>query len=73
MEHYIATHAHADERMAEYKETRLRAECHAMRYGFVKKWFLAAYPQIDDYTPQQFIEEQTIVRNTASVELPLAA
>ena len=73
MEHYIATHAHADERMAEYKETRLRAQCHAMRYGFVKKWFLAAYPQIDDYTPQQFLEEQTVVRANAGAELPLVA
>jgi len=73
MEYYISTHPHAEERMAEYKETRLRAECHAMRYGFVKKWFLAAYPQIDDYTPQQFIEEQTAIRTGTISELPLVA
>lgn len=71
MEHYIATHPHAKERMAEYQECRLRAECHAMRYGHVKSWFLSAYPQIDDFTPQQFFEEQNTIK--ANAELPLAS
>lgn len=58
MEHYISTHPHAAERMAEYNECRLRAECHSMRYGHIKSWFLNAYPEIDDFTPQMFLEEQ---------------
>jgi hypothetical protein len=69
MEHYIATHPNAELRMAEYRECRLRAECHAMRYGHVKSWFLSAYPQIDDFTPQQYFEEQ----NTIKTGLPLVA
>jgi hypothetical protein len=54
MEYYISTHENADERMAEYKEKRLRAECHSMKYGHIKKWFLSTYPQIDDFTPEDF-------------------
>lgn len=70
MEYYISTHSHAEERMAEYKEKRLRADCHSMRYGYIKKWFLEAYPQIDDFTPKQFLEHQAIIKQKA--ELPLA-
>ena len=58
MEHYIMTHDNAEARMAEYKEIRLRAECHDMKYGNIKKWFLSAYPKIDDFTPQDFEREQ---------------
>ena len=58
MEYYISTHKNADERMAEYNEMRLRAECHSMKYGHIKKWFLSAYPQIDDFTPEDFQKEQ---------------
>ena len=54
MEYYISTHQNADVRMAEYNEMRLRAECHSMKYGHIKKWFLSAYPQIDDFTPEDF-------------------
>lgn len=54
MEHYITTHDNAEARMAEYNEIRLRAECHDMKYGNIKKWFLSAYPKIDDFTPQDF-------------------
>ena len=54
MEYYISTHENADERMAEYKEIRLRAECHSMKYANIRKWFLSVYPQIDDFTPDDF-------------------
>ena len=54
MEYYITTHENAEARMAEYNEIRLRAECHNMKYGNIKKWFLSAYPKIDDFTPQDF-------------------
>ena len=54
MEHYISTHENAETRMREYNEMRLRAECHSMKYGHIKSWFLAAYPQIDDFTPEDY-------------------
>jgi hypothetical protein len=57
MEHYIKTHDNAEARMAEYNEIRLRAECHDMKYGNIKKWFLSAYPKIDDFTPEDFKKE----------------
>lgn len=54
MEYYITTHEDAELRLKEYNEMRLRAECHSMKYGHIKKWFLSAYPQIDDFTPEDF-------------------
>ena len=58
MEHYISTHENATVRMAEFREMRLRAECHSMKYNHIKKWFLSVYPQIDDFTPEDFKREQ---------------
>ena len=65
MEHYIRTHDNAESRMKEYEEMRLRAKCHSMKYGSVKSWFLSAYPQIDDFTPEDFKREceQTAAAN----------
>ena len=57
MEYYISTHDNATERMEEYNEIRLRAECHSMEYANIRKWFLLAYPQIDDFTPEDFKKE----------------
>lgn len=54
MEYYISTHDNAEDRMAEYKEMRLNLECHSMYYAHIKKWFLSVYPQIDDFTPEDF-------------------
>lgn len=54
MEYYISTHADAELRMEEYKEMRLRAACHSMKYAHIKKWFLDVYPQIDDFTPEDY-------------------
>ena len=68
MEYYISTHENPQERMAEYKEIRLRAACHSMKYGHIKKWFLATYPQIDDFTPEQFLEE-TVQNNDNNFEI----
>ena len=62
MEYYISTHDNATERMAEYNEIRLRADCHSMKYGNIRKWFLSAYPQIDDFTPEDFKKECESVR-----------
>ena len=60
MEYYITTHENAEARMAEYNEIRLRAECHSMKYGHVKKWFLSTYPQIDDFTPEDFANKKAV-------------
>lgn len=58
MREYISKHPNAKERMAEFEEMLLRAKCHLEKYGNVKKWFLAAYPDISDFTPSQFIEKK---------------
>lgn len=61
MREYITRHTHAKERMIELEEMILRAKCHLEKYGSVKKWFLAAYPDISDFTPAQFEEECALV------------
>jgi hypothetical protein len=43
--------------MAEFDEMRLRAKCHTISYAKVKKWFLEAYPDIDDFTPEDYQKE----------------
>ena len=57
MERYISSHEKAEERMKEYKEMRFRAECHEVPFSEVKKWFIACYPEIDDFTPEDFKKE----------------
>ena len=57
MREYIIRHPHSVERMAEFDEMRLRAKCHTISYAKVKKWFLEAYPDIDDFTPEQYHED----------------
>lgn len=69
MEEYIRRHPLADLRMAEYKEMRLRAQKNDKPYPRVKKWFLAAYPEIDDFTPQQYLEESGANDNTDNYEV----
>ena len=43
--------------MKEYEEMRFRAECHEVPFSEVKKWFIACYPEIDDFTPEDFKKE----------------
>ena len=50
-------HPKAEERKKELDEMILRARCHLEKYGNVKKWFLAAYPDISDFTPEDFKKE----------------
>ena len=57
MERYIANHEKAEERMKEYQEMRFRSECHEVPFSEVKKWFIACYPEIDDFTPEDFKKE----------------
>ena len=47
MENYIKLHDDKEETiMKEYKEMRLLAECHSIRYPVIKKWFLARFPEV---------------------------
>jgi hypothetical protein len=57
MERYIASHEKAEKRMKEYEEMRFRSECHEVPFSEVKKWFIACYPEIDDFTPEDFKKE----------------
>ena len=66
MERYIASHANSDTRMKEYQEMRFRAECHEVPFSEVKKWFIACYPEIDDFTPEDFKKEQSNTEDEAA-------
>ena len=47
MENYIKLHDDKEETiMKEYKEMRLLAECHSIRFPVIKKWFLAKFPEV---------------------------
>lgn len=58
MSEYISKHPFAEVRMREFEEMKLRAKSHLQSYGKVKKWFLAAYPDISDFTPEQLEKNQ---------------
>ena len=77
MREYISRHPHAKERLVEFEEMVLRAKCHLEKYGNVKKWFLAAYPNISDFTPAEFEEKRAlanpIVNNFEVIEEAKAA
>jgi hypothetical protein len=76
MREYILCHPNSKERMAELEEMLLRAKCHAIRYPKVKEWFLGAYPNIDDFTPEQFHkenEENAVESNDYEVVMEAAA
>jgi hypothetical protein len=80
MREYIIRHTRAKERMEEFEEMTLRSRCHVERYAKVKAWFLAAYPDISDFTPEQFKEIQERVNPIENYEvmesvqsLPLAS
>ena len=57
IEKYISLHENAEKRMKEYLEMRLRADCQVSSFSDVKKWFVACYPEIDDFTPEDFKRE----------------
>lgn len=57
MREYIVRHPNAEKRMEEFEEMTLRARCHVIKYPKVKEWFLAAYPEIDDFTPEDYLNE----------------
>ena len=57
MREYIIRHDNSSARLKEFEEMILRSKCHAIKYPKVKEWFLAAYQEIDDFTPEQYLEE----------------
>lgn len=77
MYEYVSKHPNAEERKKELDEMILRARCHIEKYGSVKKWFLAAYPDISDFTPAEFEEKRAlanpIVNNFEVIEEAIAA
>ena len=73
MREYICRHPHATERLAELEEMILRSRCHLEKYGKVKKWFLAAYPDISDFTPADFEEYKAQNSNKTPLSFPLAS
>ena len=48
MEAYIDKNGSLDI-MQEYKELRLLAECHSIRYPVIKAWFLDKFPEVKQY------------------------
>ena len=77
MREYIGKHPRAQERIKEFDEMTLRSRCHREKYAKVKKWFLAAYPDISDFTPAEFEEKRAlanpIVNNFEVIEEAIAA
>ena len=73
MREYISRHPNSTARLKEFDEMVLRSKCHAIKYPKVKEWFLAAYPQIDDFTPQQYIEECGVQNTTDNYEVVIEA
>jgi hypothetical protein len=73
MREYINRHANSAARLKEFEEMVLRSKCHAIKYPKVKEWFLEAYPEIDDFTPQQYLEEFGANDNTDNYEVVVEA
>ena len=77
MYEYIRKHPNSKERKDELDEMIFRARCHKGSYGKVKDWFLAAYPDISDFTPIEFKATQDKVKAANEkfeiFETPLAA
>ena len=73
MREYIKRHANSTARLKEFEEMVLRSKCHAIKYPKVKAWFLAAYSEIDDFTPQQYLEESGTNDNTDNYEVIVEA
>ena len=60
MENYIKLHDDKEETiMKEYKEMRLLAECHSIRFPVIKKWFLAKFPEVAKFGVVEVESEKT--------------
>lgn len=68
MESYIESHDDdANSIMKKYKELRVLAECHSIRYPNIKAWFLNQFPEIESFGRIKDTEQSEIVENTLSI------
>jgi len=68
MESYIESHDDdTNSIMEKYKELRLHAECHSIRYPNIKAWFLNQFPEIDSFGRIKDTESSEKVENTLSI------
>jgi len=65
MREYISRHPLAELRMAEFEEKCLRAGKNDKPFHRVRDWFFEAYPEINDFTPEQYHEE-CVAKETSS-------
>ena len=56
MEDYISKADPTGAMMIVYNELRYKAECHSIRYGHIKKWFLETFPEINCFTAEDYQE-----------------
>ena len=57
--------------MKEYKEMRLLAECHSIRYPVIKKWFLAKFPEVAKFGVVEAEETVAPAQESAEAEAPV--
>jgi hypothetical protein len=61
MEAYIKRHDDEKQsRLAEYKELRILAKCHSIRYPHIKQWFLATFPEVEKFGTAETAETEKI-------------
>lgn len=53
MENYILKHDLTGDILRYYEELKERAACHSIRYAHIKKWFIATFPEINDFSCQK--------------------
>lgn len=75
MEDYILTHeprATKNEVYDEFRELLEISRCHSRRYPIIKKWFLAQYPNIEEFGKKKDEENKentlSVVETVATVE-----
>ena len=62
MEQYIALNDPDGSIRKEYDKLRLLAECHSIRFPFIKSWFLATYPEVRKYGVLEIPEDEAAAR-----------
>ena len=72
MREYISRHPLAELRMAEFEEKCLRAGKNDNPFHRVRDWFFEAYPEINDFTPEQYREE-CVAKETSSSHFEVIA
>lgn len=70
MENYIKLHDDKEETiMKEYKEMRLLAACHSIRYPVIKKWFFKQFPEVEKFGVLE-VKEEAPAQENAEAEAP---